>query len=399
MQRRGFIASAAAVLASCGRSGKSGAGAVEMPPPTEAPFSVTHTPHLRIEQRGPYTIVRVSARIRSWSQQGGGGAQSSAVLVLAPRGEPAPLLSGEFANAVLIRTPVERIAVTSGTEEAFLVELDLEDRLVAVGGIKSYNDAIRARALSGELGQIGYSWHSPPNLDVALATRPDVIITRLANLDHAPVLDRARRLGLAVAPIFVDAEASYLARAEWIKFFGLLAGKTSEAKEKFNAVEARTSELKAMVAQAPKQSVLWAYLYAGDRWSAIVRNAEAQFVEDAGGLNVLGEAHDPTLDGFREVSTEELLRRGRDAECWIAGDIHARPLPRARYLQEFRAWRNDNLWSNDGRSKPEVDAFDWYETAWVRPDIVLADFVKMLHPQRIVHDLQFLRRMRRVDVQ
>jgi len=399
MRRRSFIASAAAALASCGRSGEGGTGAVEMPPQGEAPFRIVHTPHLSVEQRGPYTIVRVSARIRSWSQQGGEGAQSSAILVLAPRDEPPPLLTGEFENAVLVRTPVERIAVTSGTEEAFLLELGLEDRLVAVGGIKSYNDAIRARALSGELGQIGYSWHSPPNLDVALATRPDVIITRLANLDHAPVLDRARGLGLVVAPIFVDAEASYLARAEWVKFFGLLAGKTSEAMQIFSAVEARVAELKALVLDAPKQSVLWAYLYGGDRWSAIVRNAEAQFVEDAGGENVLGEAHDPSLDGFREISTEELLQRGRDAGCWIAGDIHARPLPRASYLQEFRAWRNDNLWSNDGRSKPELDAFDWYESAWVRPDIVLADFVAMLHPERLAHNPQFMRRIARVDVQ
>jgi hypothetical protein len=46
-----------------------------------------------------------------------------------------------------------------------------------------------------------------------------------------------------------------------------------------------------------------------------------------------------------------------------------------------------------------VDAFDWYETAWVRPDIVLADFVKILHPDRITHDLQFMRRITRADVQ
>lgn len=385
---------AATALSACRRE-PAGARPGAAPETGEPAIVIRHSRHLSAHRRGDIVVVRVSAPVRSWSGAGSTAQVESQAIVLVPREAPLPTLPPDLADAVVVRTPVARIAVNSGTEEAFLAELGLEDRLVAVGGLKSYNDAIRARAKAGELGQVGYSWHSPPNLDVALAAKPDVFVMRLANLDHVPSLRRAQALGIPAIPYFPDAEPTYLARAEWIKLFGLLAGRTRQAAEKFDAVERNVAELRARVAGRPRRTVLWAYLYGGDKWSATVRNAEAGFVDDAGGRNVLREADDPALDPWAELTTEALLARGRDAECWLVGDIHARPLPDAPYLADFRAWREGCLLSNDGRSKPQIDAFDWYETAWVRPDLVLADFVEALHSGPGGRPLEFLRRFDR----
>ncbi|MDP1108640.1 hypothetical protein, partial [Klebsiella pneumoniae] len=86
----------------------------------------------------------------------------------------------------------------------------------------SYDDDVRRGVMEGRIGQIGYNWHAPPNLDVLLAVRPDVFLMRLSDLAHTPVLDRARRLGLTVAPTFAEDEPTYLGRAEWIRLHGLL---------------------------------------------------------------------------------------------------------------------------------------------------------------------------------
>ena len=51
-----------------------------------------------------------------------------------------------------------------------------------------------------------------------------------------------------------------------------------------------------------------------------------------------------------------------------------------RVLQHFKAWREGCLFAGDGMAKPEADAFDIYERGLIRPDLILGDMVRMLHP-------------------
>jgi iron complex transport system substrate-binding protein len=90
------------------------------------------------------------------------------------------------------------------------------------------------------------------------------------------------------------------------------------------------------------------------------------------------------------VGTEALLTVADQPDCWIAGDIHARQLPDERTLAAFKAYRLGCFYGNFGRSKPQWDAFDWYETGVVRPDLVLRDLVKMLHPTLVAEPFEFL---------
>lgn len=42
--------------------------------------------------------------------------------------------------------------------------------------------------------------------------------------------------------------------------------------------------------------------------------------------------------------------------------------------------REGCVFAADGMTKPQADAFDLYETAVIRPDLVLGDIARMLHP-------------------
>ena len=399
LSRRAFLhGTGALALSACSRHHQSDQKRVDYSQiaPVPGPVTVDHSPHFSVERRDRLTLVRV--RADQYTDSKTDGDRSSATLALVPHDAPLPELTGEFSSAIVVRTPVERIAVASGADEAYLRELGAQDRLVAVGGAQSFDDEIRARVRSGEIKQIGYSWHSSPALDVALAANPDVLVINLYNLEHAPALARANDLGLPTIPHFFNAEGTYLGRAEWIKLFGLLLGKAEEAQRRFAAIESRVDELRSLVAGRRQPHVLWAYYLGGDQWSATVRNASGQLLEHAGAVNVLADAHDPLQNFSRQVSTEELLSRGLDAEIWLAGDAFSAPMPSAAYLEEIAAWRDERLWSNDVRYKPEVNSTDWYETAWVRPDIVLADLVAMVHPGLIDHEPFFLRPVTQMDL-
>ncbi len=351
-------------------------------------IATTYARHFSLRQAEGYQVLEMQAPLTSAA--GHTKTTQRFLAVLVPRGAALPSLPPMLRGAVIVRTPVERIAVSTGADERMLTELGMAERLVAVGGTKSYDDAVRGRVLRKELAQVGYSWHSPPNLDVLVASKPDVFLLRLWSLELANSLARANGLGVPTLPVLLDAENSYLGRAEWIKVFGALTGTLPLATQRFEAVAREAQRLKALAANRPAVTVVWAYLSGANRWTATVRGAEAAFVRDANGINVFAQPEDATQNDYRQLSTETLLSQATDASCWLAGDIHARQLPDEKILSSFRAWREGCFFGNFGRSKPQWDAFDYYETGVVRPDLVLRDFVKMLHPGLVAEPFDFL---------
>ena len=330
-------------------------------------------------ERDGYHIVDLRAPLVSW----GGSAQGedrTARIVLVPTTQEPPDLTGDLEGAVLVRTPVERIAVNYGFLEAIVTALSIEDRLVAVGGVKNYNDDIRSRARSGQLAQLGYGWHSPPNVDPLLDSNPDVFLMVLGDLGHAEHYERIKSLGVPVVPIFFEAETTYMGPVDYVRLIGMLSGKEAQADRFVTMVANNVRELKALVADAPPRQVLSSWYTGGGRWMVTVRNADNALLEDAGGINLMAQPDDIRLDDFIRVGTEVLLDKARDIDCWVIRDTHSVPFDDVNVLQNFKAWREGCLFAGDGMSKPEADAFDIYETGIIRPDLILGDKVRMLHP-------------------
>jgi len=370
--------------------------------PVPTRIEVKYAQRYSVEYRGDLVTVRLSAPLTSWSGGGSGTTESrSETIVLVPRDAPPPRLDGELASAHIVRVPVDRVAVNAEADEALLGVIGASGQLVAVGGLSSYDDTVHERVTRGELGQIGYTWHSAPNLEVLVSRKPDVLFMRLVNLDLAESLTRARTLGIPVIPSFAWAEQDYLGQAEWVKLFGLVTGRTREADAYFTQLEARVQTLRALAArQAGQPSVLWAYYAGGQKWIAAHRGIEEQFLRDAGARSATAALDQPWRDGGTAITTERLLALAKDADHWIIGDAHGLgegtgglSLPPERVLQLFRPWRDNRLWHNYKRRKPERNAFDWYESHGVWPDRVLEDVISIVHPGlRPGHELYFFDR-------
>lgn len=228
--------------------------------------AITHAKHVRLSEGAGYHVLEMQAAL-------GGNADTARtqrrfVAVLVPRSAPLPPLPDTLRDAVVVRTPVERFAVTTGADERMLTELGLAQRLVAVGGTKSYDDRIRERVLRKELAQVGYSWHSPPNLGVLVPSKPDVFRLRLWSLELATSLERANRLGVPTLPILMDAEPTALARAEWIKVFGALADELPAAEARFAEIEVGYRQWQQRAASQSPKAALWAYFDGAQRWVA-----------------------------------------------------------------------------------------------------------------------------------
>ena len=141
----------------------------------------------------------------------------------------------------------------------------------------------------------------------------------------------------------------------------------------------------------PTRSVIFAWFGGGDRWNPTIRNADAKLLRDANGRNPFEEPDDRRRDSFNQVSTEELIARGKDSDCWIIRDTHSAPFRDVATLRRFKAYRNGCLFAADGMFKPAADAFDLYETGTIRPDLVLGDIVGMLHPSLRTRPFRYIR--------
>lgn len=381
------------------------------PPSTETPraapqglafetrIEVRHARQFSVEYRDGVVLLRVSAPLISWSRPGTAEPKREAV-VLVPRGQPAPTLTGDLAGLPTIAVPAERVATNAEADDAILTAIGAADRLVAVGGLTTYDDAIRARVAGGELGQIGYTWHGTPNLEVLVSRRPDLLLMRLVNLDQADALTRVRAVGVPVVPSFQWAEPTYLGALEWVKLAGLLTGREREANAYFDRVAAEAARIAAIGKARPtRPAVLWAYYGGGQRWIAYHKGVEESFIDDAGGRSVIAQLPQPWHDGGTVLSTEQLSALAAEADAWIIGDTHAVgetggvDLPPDAVMRLFKPWRERRLWHNYKRRKPEANAFDWYERHALRPDLVLADLLEIIHPGAVDgHDLHFFDR-------
>jgi iron complex transport system substrate-binding protein len=355
------------------------------------PFAKT----FRVVERDGYHIVDLKASVVSWGGNAVGEEQFQR-LVLVPREMKAPELTDDLAGATLIRTPVMRIASNTGYHEAITKVLGINNRLVAVGGIKSFDDDLRRRVRSGFVRQIGYGWHSPPELDALIAAKPDVLLMSMGDTANVGAKPRIEALGIPVVPIFLDNEPDYMGRIDYVRLVGMLAGREREAEAFAQTVERNVAALKKAAAGQPTRSVISAWFAGGDQWNPTIRNADAKLLRDANGRNPLQGADDPRRDSFNKMSTEELIARGAEADCWIARDTHSQPFTDTSVLKRFKAFRDGCMFASDGMTKPAADAFDYYEMAVIRPDLLLGDIVRMLHPVLRTEPFRYIRPDRQV---
>ncbi|MXW65343.1 MAG: ABC transporter substrate-binding protein [Bacteroidetes bacterium SB0662_bin_6] len=346
---------------------------------------IQYAEHFSVTYHGHYKVVRTHAEVRPWRSDTAPEPHED-VMVLVQRGTPPPPRTGDLEDATVLTIPVTTIAVNNDGTLAFVQALKRSDAVLAVGGLHTYDDTLRQRVEAGEIGQIGYSWRSEPDLEVLLDRQPDIAFLTVDTPYNVKALGRARELGLPAAAMFEWAEAHYLGRTEWIKYLALFVNAERDANTMFESVASRVADLKALAASAPHSPmVLWGYYGGNGRWWMHRNNLEARFLHDANAFNPYENFDGDHHTEGEPISSEQLLVAGTKADHWIIGDIHAAELPPDTYMNRFTAWTQGALYHNYKRTKWEYNAYDWFETALVRPDWVLADLVTLLHPEVLRH--------------
>lgn len=317
------------------------------------------------------------------------------MMVLVQRGTDPPPLVGELAGAVVITIPAYRIAGNADDAPTRFTALGRRDNIVGLGHDGIYDPYLKARADSGAIKPIGASWHSGPNLEALVQLMPDITFLTIASLSQSEGLTKSRAMGIASAPDFSWSETSYLAQLEWIKCDAVFMNAENEATIFFNDIKRRCDSLKHLVAEVKKKpKVMWG-MHKKGFWTVRVNGSYAKLLEEAGAINPFadtsGVVNETQANGLSEgvsVSSEVVLKELPSIDYIISFQSSTENWPPESYMNAAPAYRNKTLFHHFKRYR-DYGAHDWYQTASMRPDLVLQDLIALFHPEGVSNQTLF----------
>ena len=284
-----------------------------------------------------------------------------------------------LAKYISIEIPIQKIIVTSTTHIPSLEILEVENTLKAFPNT-NYISSEKTRALinSGSIREIGNN--QSLNTEVILDIQPDVIVGFSVDGDMKTYKNLERN-GQKIILNSDWTEKTPLGKAEWIKFFGALYDKSEQADAIFNKIKTDYLEAVKLAKNSSKSPTIMAgsiyedqwFLPQGDSWAAY-------FLKEANGDYLW---KDSKGTGSLSLSFESVLDKAKDADYWIGpGQFTSieQILASNPNYKHFKSVQGKNVYSFSSK-KGETGGVIYYELAPNRPDLVVKDLIKILHPE------------------
>lgn len=334
--------------------------------------------NFRIEQVSTHQLLTIT---NPW--RGSGNLIQTYALV--SKEDPVPSLPDDVR---IIRTPVERIVITSTVYLGPIQTLGLNDKLAGVAYANLTNNAdVHQRIADGRITAI--QGGAALDIETILKIRPDLILTSTSGdalYDDHPKLERA---GL---PVLITAgwmENHPLARAEWIKVIAAFVNKEAQAERFFEDVAEKYEALTNLTSSVANKPTVFSNAPYGGVWHLPGgASYNAQVFADAGAHYLW--AADETAGGI-PLDFEVILYKAADADIWLNPGAHS-SLASLGALDSrfngFRAFREGNVFNNTVRVNAH-GGNDIWERGINSPDEVLADLIKIFHPD-LLPDHEFI---------
>jgi len=302
------------------------------------------------------------------------------------------VLPDSLKNSIIIPVPLKSVVVTSTTHIPSLETLGVENTLVGFPGTDYISSAkTRARIDSGKVKEAGAN--ESLNTEVILDLAPNAIVAFGINSTNK-TLNSLQQSSLKVIYNGDWTEQSPLGKAEWIKFFGALYGKEKEADKLFDKVERDYNEaLKLAQKVTTKPTVMAGALYQDQWYMPQGGSWGALFLKDAGASYLWAQS---AGTGSISLSFETVLEKAESADVWI-GPSQFTSLKEMTdtnpHYAQFKSFKSKQVYSYSTK-KGATGGLLYFELAPNRPDLVLKDLIRILHPELLPgYELKFFEKL------
>jgi len=340
---------------------------------------LSYAKNLTIEHLETHKLITVK---HAWR-----GSKAVFEYALVPKGATIP--EGLPKEALIIRTPVERVVLMSTVFIGYVEVLDGLDRICGVAHPELVNNRTVLDGL--ENGTItGVQSGQAIDVERMLLMQPDLIISSSTG---DPVFDLHSQLIRSKLPVVLSAgymEGHPLARSEWVKFIAAFFDLEVKAEAAFAEV---ATKYEALVAQAKtvktRPRVLSGAPFSGTWYIAGGQSYTAKGIRDAGGDYLWAE--DGSSGGI-PLDLETVFLKGWDADIWIHPSHYrtkAELLAADERFGRFEAAKGGAVFNNTKRVGSGGGNEIW-ERGVAHPEEVIADLMKIFHPELMAgHEFVF----------
>ena len=292
------------------------------------------------------------------------------ILVRRDSAMPANLPAG-----TVVRVPVTNALVYSTVHNSLISEFGSADAIGGICNSKYVNDKeLQRRLASGDIVDCGVSMS--PDLEKIIKLNPQVIM--LSPFENNDKYAKVGELGIPIIECADYMETSALGRAEWVRFYGMLFGKSEKADSMFADTESNYLRMKVAAANAPdKPKVIIDQRY-GQVWNVPGGvSTMGRLIEDAGGVNPFASHRQ---SGSVPLAPEKVLAVAHDADIWFVRynqekDKSMQELASdAPVNSQFKAFKDGNVYGCNTRY------VDFYEETPFHPDRLLGEMISAMYP-------------------
>lgn len=239
--------------------------------------------------------------------------------LLVPEGGTVPDNPGK--DAVVLKQPVENIYLSASAVMDMFVSMDGMDR-IRFSSLREDGWYIPEAKKAMEAGRLLYAGkYAAPDYERILAEGCGLAIENTMIYHTPQVKEQLERLGIPVLVDHSSYEREPLGRSEWIRLYGLLAGKEKEAEAAFSAQAEAFEGVKAQVkenGEGKKAQV--AFFYITSKGQVNVRKPSdylPRMIELAGGSYVFQGEDDGSRTSAMTIQMEEFYAQAKDADYLI----------------------------------------------------------------------------------
>lgn len=267
----------------------------------------------------------------------------------------------------------ERVVCMSSSHVAMLAELSMSDAVAGVSG-KQYimNEAVKA---NDKVFDVGYD----NNLDfeAMLLNGVDLVVLYGISSENRAVTSKLKEMQIPYIYFGDYCEQSPLGKAEWLVAMAEVVGCRERAEELFEGIVERYEAVRKGVAVGDSRPRVMFNLPYQDVWYMPSNSSYmVRLVEDAGGEYI----YDNESQGSVGISLEEAVELVSKADiwlnpgqCWSLDELRAT----APLFANMDIVKRGDVYNNN-RRRGEGGGSDFWESAIVRPDVVLSDIVSIM---------------------
>ena len=282
----------------------------------------------------------------------------------------------------------QHIVCMSSSYIAMLDALGQVDRIVAVSGI-NYIANPYILAHKDSIKDMG----PEINYEPLLGLNPDVVLLYGIGDAQTAVTDKLKELAIPYMYVGEYLEESPLGKAEWLVALSELTDSRDKGIDVFREIPKRYQALKDLTASVEQRPTVMFNTPWNDSWvMPSTQSYMAQLVTDAGADYIYKEN---TSNSSAPIGLETAYGLIQKADYWINVGT-ASTLDELKNMNpkfaDAKSVRNKTVYNNNLRITA-TGGNDYWESAVVRPDVVLRDLIHIFHPELVSDSTYYYRHL------